>query len=233
MPEEYSGIDKIRNHAYDIVSFVVVFTFLFTVIRYRDYRKKMKTWLAILIGLSCWFIADIIWTFYLYIGEEPFPSPADAFYVIGSISILLGVFLKYLRAGDEIASRDRWNAIFVTAVILLAVVSTVLIQIINSDSPPAEKLLLSFYPICDIAILFFAVTFLSAYSFREEQRSWFFVLIGLCIWTLADVMFAYYDQLGVYGVMYKYVDLIYMAGLLTLGMGAYVRRLLLEGVYDS
>jgi len=230
IPSDY---EKITNHVFDFISLVVVVTVLATAVKYNGKKSRQLNWIFIFLALLSWLVADLIWTFYIYMGKDPFPSLSDIFYVIGNILLFVAVFRKYLNVRKVASLRDNLNALFVFIVLLLVVSFTVLLPIIRSDSPLLDKFLLVFYPVSGMVTIFFAVILISAFGAGKERLAWFFVFAGVCVWTMANTLFAYYDWNGIYTLAYNLVNLVYLAGLLFIGMGAYIRLLALEGVDKS
>ena len=66
------------------------------------YRQKLdgifgRAYTSLTIGIACWFVAEIIWT-YQEIGmgiENPFPSVADIFWLIGYAPLIYYIFKTY------------------------------------------------------------------------------------------------------------------------------------------
>src|SRR4029079_6100722 len=54
-------------------------------------------WLILIAGQLAFVIGDIIWTVYQANGEDPFPSIADAFYIVGYPILALGLAIAIRR----------------------------------------------------------------------------------------------------------------------------------------
>src|SRR5574338_575367 len=83
----------VANALYIPVNLVLILTSVYFLF---EFRKKINTIaLASIVGLSVsWFVAEIIWTIYEMILQiEPFPSPADFFYIIGYPFLLIFVYV--------------------------------------------------------------------------------------------------------------------------------------------
>jgi drug/metabolite transporter (DMT)-like permease len=68
------------------------------VVGVRRYRPvSPAAWLLIAAGFFCFFIGDVLWGVYVVEGRDPFPSPADGFYLAGYPVIAAGLAIAVLR----------------------------------------------------------------------------------------------------------------------------------------
>jgi hypothetical protein len=115
---------------------------------------------------------------------------------------------------------------------LLAIISyTVLMPIVSSDDSLLNKVIFSFYPTADSMIVLFAVIMISTMHVDKESFPWLWVCAGISLWIIADTLTAYFEWSGIETTI-NVVDMIFLAGLHAIGLGAFYRRLIGKGEID-
>jgi len=227
LPSDISLYEKIKNHAYDITSLLVVIA-VFSAFRTMDPKYSTRRWLFLSIGVSCWFIGDLIWTLMVYLGIDPFPSIADGAYIMGHACILVATILKLISIRSQTINKDLFNGIFIGISIILIVGYTVLAPILTSDETVINKFILVYYPIMDTFIIMNAVIIISALIAQKDTIPWFLICAGITLWTLADSLSAYYSWRGI-GTGIDWLNILFLGGILCIGLGAFYRMLLNKG----
>jgi len=228
LPDDYVYKEKISNHVYDTISLIIVITVFIAYKVTAPESRDRKRWLFLLIGMIGWFLGDVTWTIMIYMGIDPLPSPADIFYIIGYVAVLVAVIIKYLNIKNRADRRDYTNSIFVTACILAVISYFVLHPIAASDYDLLNKVILIFYPVIDTIILLFAVIVISASDFDTKSMPWLGIGIGITLWVIADTMTAYFEWSEVESVFNSMTDVIFVAGLLAIGIGAVYRKIIAD-----
>lgn len=162
------------------------------------YRQKVdglfgKAYAALAIGISLWFIAELIWTYYeIGLGiETPFPSLADAFWLIG-----YGPFIYYMFKTYKLFIR-RTKSIHIVAISAIATIllAFYIYQIfISSDLSSIDgivQFLVSIaYPIGDVIFIVPAILIILN-SGKGELTSIPWIFLAMLITAIADSIFGF------------------------------------------
>jgi hypothetical protein len=162
------------------------------------YRQKTdgligKAYSSLAIGLGLFLLAEIIWSYY-EIGlqvENPFPSLADALWLIGYAPLSYFVFKMYRFFG---VSHSRSHQIFVSVVSTLFVLYLVN-DIYQKADLTSQTGILSFlisisYPILDILLLVPAALIILN-PVKGELTSIPWIFLAVLIMGVGDTTFAY------------------------------------------
>ncbi len=147
-------------------------------------------WILLGLGQLCWFAGDTTWDFLdLALGEQPFPSVADALYLSGYVLLVVGFLL--LPGGWR--SRPDWPSLLDAAILGTGaglVLWVALVDPILSDGSltPLERAISVGYPLGDIVVLacVFRLLVNPAFATRAFQLLALAVLCSLA----GDVVFA-------------------------------------------
>jgi hypothetical protein len=162
------------------------------------YRQKTdgligKAYSSLAIGLVLFLIAEIIWSYY-EIGlqiENPFPSIADALWLIGYAPLSYFVFKMYRFFG---VSHSRTHQIFVpvaSALFLLFLINDIYQKTdFTSQSGTLSFLISISYPILDILLLVPAALIILN-PVKGELTSIPWIFLAVLIMSVGDTTFAY------------------------------------------
>jgi hypothetical protein len=162
------------------------------------YRQKTdglmgKAYTFLGVGLALFFIAEIIWSYYeiaLEI-ENPFPSIADALWLIGYGPLLYFVFKMYRFFG---ASNSRIHQLFVSvagAVLLLYLISGISQTADFTTQWRITSFIISIsYPTLDIILLIPAGLIILS-PMKGELTSIPWIFLAVLIMSIGDSTFAY------------------------------------------
>jgi len=196
-----------QSFLYDIIGTSAVVAALLGVALHRPDRAA--PWVAMAIGQGLFVAGDLAWNYFEIVGEDPFPSIADALYLAGYPFIAFGLFLlirRRLAGGDRGGLIDA--AILTTAVSILSWTFLMQPQVAASDIDPLSLAISLAYPIMDVLLVGFAMGLLTtpgarAVSFRLLAAS--FVLL-----VVADIVYALQTLEGTY-VSGGAIDGVYLA----------------------
>ena len=162
------------------------------------YRQKTdglmgKAYTFLGVGLALFLIAEIIWSYYeiaLEI-ENPFPSIADALWLIGYGPLLYFVFKMYRFFG---ASNSRTHQLFVSvagAVLLLYLISSISQTADFTSQRSITLFIISIsYPTLDI-ILLIPAALIILNPMKGELTSIPWIFLAILIMSVGDSAFAY------------------------------------------
>ena len=159
-----------------------------------------RAWMLLGAGLLVLAVGETVEAVYaLRFAEiDPFPSLADLFFA-GSYPLLAVAFVLFLRAYGLLAEPDPRDRTFagVAGVALLALGSLVAYPVLQADTGFAERAISLAYVVLDLALLAPLLLLLRlTWRFRGGTiwKIWAGILAGFLFTSLADVLFAYFEN---------------------------------------
>jgi hypothetical protein len=157
-------------------------------------------WFLLSLGMLSNFAGQLcLAPFQLVVGESPFPSPGDIFYVLAYPFLIAGllVFLNaYREAGLPMGSLAE-RVLLVAGVGVAAVV--ILRPVVTTPGPLLDRILTIAYPALDLVLLVPLVLLLRiALRLRGGNvgEVWLLLLTGFVFLCAGDICFAYFQSLG-------------------------------------
>lgn len=208
-------------------------------IAYRDQeatepliKRERLAWTLVGCGLIAWSVGEGIWRYYVFTNQNPFPSYAD----IGYASLPPLIFAGMLLQPTSGSARRRLFLLLdslISMAAMLAIGWYLLLGDLALHSTvenPLAKFLGLYYPTADVALLSCVVILLlrgqgRLYQASARRVSLIVVATGLCFFAISDFTFNLLQNAGIY-VEGTWVDLGWPLGLVTIGLGAYLRRFL-------
>ena len=208
-------------------------------IAYRDQeatepliKRERLAWTLVGCGLIAWGVGEGIWRYYVFTNQNPFPSYAD----IGYASLPPLIFAGMLLQPTSGSARRRLFLLLdslISMAAMLAIGWYLLLGDLALHSTvenPLAKFLGLYYPTADVALLSCVVILLlrgqgRLYQASARRVSLIVVATGLCFFAISDFTFNLLQNAGIY-VEGTWVDLGWPLGLVTIGLGAYLRRFL-------
>ena len=135
-----------------------------------------------------WFIAEVLWIHHeLILQEEPFPSPADIFYVLG-YPFLLMFFIAYLQ---PVRAAITKKAIAISCIVSVGVLIPSLYFVLGtvSDETSFATILGTIYPIFDSLVIIPALIGVVLFFKGQVNLMWSLVCMGVICLFAADTMF--------------------------------------------
>lgn len=194
------------------------------VVGVRRYRPASPAaWLLIAAGFFCFFIGDVLWGVYVVQGRDPFPSPADAFYLAGYPVIAAGLAIAVRRRRAAVDRRALLDAGLV-AVSGALVLWVYVIQpaIDDSSLSPWEKLVTVAYPVGDWLLLAVAARYVMGSSWNV--RSFRLLVLGLVLTLVGDLVFAL-NEVGRVTSNPDVADTLLLLGVLFVGLAGLHRSM--------
>jgi diguanylate cyclase (GGDEF)-like protein/PAS domain S-box-containing protein len=192
---------------------VVLLALVGTAVGYRRRRGTPQAAPAawVVVCFTLFLIGELVWWAYSALGADPFPSPADAAFMMGYGALAIAA-AKFART----ATRGRDRAAWLDAGVLTVVAGLILWQLIlqhgvgDSSSVIAEVVTMA-YPIADLFVLGFVLRFVFSRSAHSRTGSLFgaSILATLC----ADFAFSWQDLHGDYAPA-SFVDTLWLIGYL-------------------
>lgn len=181
--------------------------------------RGRRGWLAMTAGLVGWAVGETIWGYYevvLRYEQAPYPSMADAFYLLYPVGA--GVAVVLLSTGSSGRSRIRLilDGVIIAASLFLVSWVIVIESVFHAGGDSNLALAVSLaYPIADVIV----ITIAWASTVVAYRPSMGLLLAGLIIVALMDIVFAGLTAVNDYYTG-NLIDLGWMAGCGVLGLAA-------------
>lgn len=192
--------------------------------------RLRAAWIAMAIGLVGWAVGDILWAYYeLSADEVPFPSLADAAYLIMPVGFCVGLLLFPADRSRQFRGRMLLDGLIVAGSLFLASWVTILRPLYEAGADTTLTLVLSLaYPVSDVVILTIAAV--AAVRAAPDQRLVLSLLtVAMTCIALSDSAFAYLSLKSEY-TSGNVIDIGWVAGLLLIMVAATASR---EGAHDT
>ncbi|WP_078553546.1 DUF4084 domain-containing protein [Bacillus alkalicellulosilyticus] len=191
-------------------------------------KNQNPFWFFLSLGVFSFFLGELSWSYYENVlrTDVPYPGLPDLFYMLTNVFFLIGFLYKLFKE----RKKNHVVKMLFDIVIIMTVASTFswhfIIGPIAFDSEvPLSTLIVSLsYPIGELALLLcaFSIYFGNRVSFFQ-QRSLFFIFLGLLALALADAIYTYQLITDDY-FSGSWVDPIFVAALLFIGFSALVHK---------
>jgi hypothetical protein len=180
-------------------------------------------WLCFTIGLFLWFVGEAMWMGYaLILGVEiPYPSVADAFWLIGYIPFFVALYL-YVKLFGAALSRKTLAISVAATIILTLLVSAALITPIVGAEEDLTTLIVDFaYPLLDLGL--FSISLLGLLIFLKGKlgKSWLLINAGILSNVAGDMLFSYTTAQDTYYNGHL-VDLLFLFGYIFFLLAFYI-----------
>jgi len=205
----------LRNVWYVAVEVAAIAAILTGVRRYRP--ELSRGWLLIAAGFSVFLVGDALWTIYEIEGRDPFPSPADAFYLAGYPLLAAGLVVAIARRAQQ--GRDR-RALIDAALVTVTVALVSWVYIIqpalgDDDLSAFETVVTIAYPIGDLLLLAVAGRFVM--GTRWNVPSLRLLVAGLALMLGGDLAYSL-DLLGRFASNLQVADTLLMGSVVLIGL---------------
>ncbi|GAY16857.1 bifunctional diguanylate cyclase/phosphodiesterase [Mycobacterium sp. shizuoka-1] len=185
--------------------------------------RLRAAWVAITIGMVGWALGEMLWAYYeLALGEAPFPSLADAAYLVMPIGFCAGMLL-FPAHSEYSRSRTLLDGIIVAGSLFLVSWVTILSPMHAAGAETPSSMIISLaYPISDVVILTVAaMAWLRAASNQRQVLTLLTIAMGFI--ALSDSGFTYLSAKNAY-TSGNLVDIGWVAGLLLVMVAAIASR---------
>ena len=178
----------VGNSLYTPVAGIGVVLSLILAYRFRGEGTHGKAWIIFTVFIASWFVAEEIWMVYDLIYDiDPFPSPADLFYLLG-YPFYFFFMIFYLKSVKKAISK---KILISTSLISVAMVIPTLYFAIDvgSDISEFERVLAATYPIADAIILIPAMIGMVLFFKGEVNFMWSLMSLAIVLNVVADTGF--------------------------------------------
>ena len=186
-----------QSSVYDLLGLFVVGAALVGIWLHRP--VGWQPWAILALGQLSFVVGDIIWTIYAALGEDPFPSLADAAYLLGYPLLALGLGIairRRVRGGDRAGLLD--GAILATGAVVIWWVFILGPLVAATEPDPLTFAISIAYPIGDLLLIGLALGLVmtpgaKAASFRLLVANLLVLLVGDLVFNLQSLDGTYVD----------------------------------------
>jgi diguanylate cyclase (GGDEF)-like protein len=184
-------------------------------------RAERSAWLFIGAGLLATAVGDVLFDFW-YGGNPPFPSVADAAYLLFYPLVYVGIVLL-LRCRVSTFSATLWLDGLTAAAAAGALAAAALVEVVVNSTHGSGFVVVTnmAYPIGDILLLALLVFVFSMTRWRPGW-AWALIAAGLLFNTVGDGLFLYRTAVGTYQEG-TYLDLAWPLSLVLVSLAAWQR----------
>ncbi len=192
------------------------------------YRQKLgglhgKTYAAFAVGLALWFVAEVVQTYYEIGSEEevPFPSIADAFWLLGYVPFGYHLFATYRLFVKSARPHTLFVVLATTAAVFGSLVPvTILSSSLLEDDIPALFVNVA-YPTLDAALIVPAIMMFSILrKGKLGSIPWVLLAASILIIAAADSIFGYISATSPDSEIWGF-SIFYLAGYLLMAGALY------------
>jgi hypothetical protein len=153
------------------------------------------------LGLVSWSIAEVWWGIAAILGSEaPYPSWADAFWILGYIPMYVAFWVRLRGLPDNTGSVQKLGLMILNMIlgawVLFFIIIPVLVE--PSGSSLLENALNIIYPLADLALLIYVLRLFLTYQHGMYGRAWGWLAAGFCLNTFSDLIFTHASILNFY-----------------------------------
>ncbi|HEY7109701.1 MAG TPA: hypothetical protein VH415_09755 [Nitrososphaeraceae archaeon] len=167
-------------------------------------KRQFYTFFSLTIGLVLWTLAEFTWTYFqLILGiENPFPSEADAFWLLGYPFIILFTYgVNKILSKNGVYDRETLILLSVSAGLTLGYIFNLtfgIADILATSEDQIGWLIGIFYPILDTIALVpsLLIVILLRNNISNSNLHWSLFAGSIIILTIADIGFGYSELLG-------------------------------------
>lgn len=156
--------------------------------------KTRRAWIAVGLAVFCWWLGDVLWTYYeVGLKQAPFPSPADAAYLLFYPVLLIGL-LSFSSAPHTRAERTKFWLDTVTVLLSGWMVVWYFVlgpTALAQDADLLMTVLSSAYPIGDLVVIFGIATVVMRRPEEGSREALGLLAAGVTAFLIADLAFGH------------------------------------------
>ena len=165
------------------------------------------------VGFALWAAAEGTWFYYYIINQDPFPSIADAFWIVGYLAFIVALSVSARNI------RMKFNASLLAIWAILSIAMAVIVIGLDvlpllSEALTVDIIITIAYPIEDILVIIPALVIVLKFKSGEVARPWGVLVLGFLLTAIGDVLYAFEENAGTYASPYSLVDLFLSLGYL-------------------
>jgi signal transduction histidine kinase len=203
-----------RNVLYNAAELGAIAAIVLGIRRYRPSRPL--AWLLVAVALVLFWIGDFFWAVYEIGGRNPYPSPADVFYLAGYPLLAAGLIVAIKRRMPIIDTRAPIDAAIVTVCVLLFQWFYVIGPTLSDSALSSKETAVTItYPVADLIVLAVALRFIMSRDWSVTALR--LLVLGLGLTLVGDMLFSL-DVVSRLTSRVNAVDTMLLAGVLLIGL---------------
>lgn len=210
----------------DIVLFVLAVpaVVLTGLAAHSTHGRLRAAWLSMMVGVLGWAIGELIWTYFeLKLHQVPFPTVADAAYLVLPVGACLALLLFPAEHTTESVGRLLLDGLIVAGSLFLVSWVTILGPVYEAGASNRLELIVSLaYPVSDVVLLTVAAVVLVKAG-TAQRLALTLLTVGMACIALSDSTFSYLAAKDEY-TSGNPIDIGWAAGLLFITVAAAVGR---------
>ncbi|HSW97816.1 MAG TPA: hypothetical protein VLF89_08375 [Candidatus Saccharimonadales bacterium] len=187
----------LRNTVYLFIPFIAVVGGFFSLNIFGTKGFRAKTLLFLSLGLSCWFIGEVLFYYYEFILHiNPFPSIADFFYLL-AYPLIFFALVNEIRNTKVNLKKIHPSIFFLFCIAALALIFLVFYFGVYLAYDPQEavltNLIATWYGVGDLFLIIGNIyVLILAWEFRGGSFShlWILFFVGFILMLIGDILFA-------------------------------------------
>jgi signal transduction histidine kinase len=184
---------SVRDTATLVTDLAAVALIVAGIVRYRP--ATPWAWGLIAGGVLAWGVGDALWLRYTLAGDDPFPSPADFFYLAGYPLVAAGLGLGIHWRTPRTDLRVLIDAAIVT--VSAATIGWIyVVETWQAEGSGFDAFVASAYPVADILLCAIAIRLALGGSWRDV-RALQLLLLGVGMTFVGDLLFALDELRGI------------------------------------
>ena len=176
---------------FPIINLLAAAALLFAALRSRVHsHRQALAWGVLALAQLCFTTADTLWAVLeIGLGELPFPSIADLFYLLFYPLFLLGILLLPMRR----LTPDGWLKVTLDMSIVILIWSFLLVpqMAAGAGDPLINQLVTLAYPVGDLLLLWVLLLLLHSIPDGKNHQPLVLIAIGVGLMIIADYIYAY------------------------------------------
>lgn len=232
-PGGAAALTMVSNFSAIFSGLLATFACIYAVRSFVPGDRRRKGWLFWALGFSLYFLGELTWAMYEVFLKKPvpFPSLADAFWLVGYIPLLLGLLNGYRLLAVSLRTRDIVFLSLLLSMASLLVLAFVVAPVVKDGQISLlEKILGSAYPVGDLLLLAPVLAIMLQFKRSLLGKPWLYICLGFASFSIADSIFSYLTRNEIYQLG-SFVDLLWLAGYLLIAMGASYQRIINQAGY--
>lgn len=222
----YEGSEWIRLTFLNTIQLIIGIVSTFWILRLlRSLSTSLKLfWLFLSMGTGLSFIGTLVWIIDLTITKQAFEAPPLSYFLwaLCYICYFIALLYRLRRASIQFANMTYF---FNTMIYMIAAISIsyyyLLYPLYRIEEHSLGKITYTvIFQIADLGILFFIITLFYLIQFNKKNKSLNYLIIGLFLQILGDMLFAQMMISENYQSG-KFVDFVWTIALLFIGCSAY------------
>lgn len=218
--------ETISNIITPLLALTALTSGLFAVLKMGVKRNDRWSiiWLSYLLGVSFWFMSEVVWVAYPFLLgiSTPYPSMADVFGLTGYFPVIVGLVLQVSPFIEAFRSKKAIAGLLLEVTVVALAILVLVPPILNSQNNLLEVAVSITYPILDVTVLSMLIPcfliFLKGTFWRPSRL----LILAIALALLGHVLTSWANFIETY-YSGQLLELFFAWGYLAAALGFYLR----------